>query len=134
MMKSRKIFKYGTQIFTLFKTAKTWHQARQICRSLRGQLAHPNRAQNFWMGRKMRRYRSRAAWIGYNDIKRENRWVWSGNKNKRSNFRFWARGEPNNLHTEDCVEMFKNGRWNDLACRARRHFVCQRTNHALVAH
>merc|ERR1712166_977369 len=132
LMKTRRSINYGTQTFTLFKTGKTWHQARQICRSMRGQLAHPNRAQNFWMGRQMRRHGARAAWIGYNDIKREKHWVWSGNK--RNNFRSWNRGEPNNYRTEDCVEMFTNGKWNDLACRARRHFVCQRTNHALVNH
>jgi len=104
LMKSRRSINYGTQTFTLFKTGKTWHQARQICRSMRGQLAHPNKAQNFWMGRQMRRHGARAAWIGYNDIKREKHWVWSGNK--RNNFRSWNRGEPNNYRTEDCVEMF----------------------------
>merc|ERR1711957_325146 len=64
--------------------------------------------------------------------KKEKHWVWSGNK--RNNFRAWGRGEPNNYRTEDCVEMFQNGKWNDLACRSKRAFACQRTNQKLVAH
>merc|ERR1711957_725013 len=88
------------------------------------------RAQNFWLGRLAKKHGVRAAWIGYNDIKKEKHWVWSGNK--RNNFRSWNRGEPNNYRTEDCVEMFQNGKWNDLACRAKRAFACQRTNRRAV--
>merc|ERR1711957_487459 len=88
---------------------------------------------NFWMGRVMRKHKARAAWIGYNDIKKEKKWVWSGMGNRKF-FKSWNRGEPNNYRTEDCVEMFQNGKWNDLACRSKRYFICQKAAQRYVSH
>eukprot|EP01084_Bolivina_argentea_P115536 205445_1 len=39
----------------------------------------------------------------------------------------WSPGEPNNFgQSEDCVEMYSggDGKWNDVACEAKRYFLC----------
>ena len=63
----------------------------------------------------------RSCWIGLN--RPFTHWDDGTDAEKFSN---WAPGEPNDAgYNEDCTEMYaKNGRWNDLACSARRYFLC----------
>ena len=37
----------------------------------------------------------------------------------------WALWEPNDMWGEDCTEMYDDGgKWNDLDCGDRRHYMC----------
>eukprot|EP01084_Bolivina_argentea_P042369 78128_1 len=67
------------------------------------------------------------------DIKKRSCWIglarpfkkWNdGIKTKK--FSNWAPNEPNNAGwSENCVEVYGgNGKWNDLACVAKRYFLC----------
>ena len=38
---------------------------------------------------------------------------------------FWGRGQPNNRHKEDCLEMKDDGTWHDQECTDKLHFICQ---------
>eukprot|EP00484_Ammonia_sp_Unknown_P014225 CAMPEP_0197080812 /NCGR_PEP_ID=MMETSP1384-20130603/214318_1 /TAXON_ID=29189 /ORGANISM="Ammonia sp." /LENGTH=698 /DNA_ID=CAMNT_0042519703 /DNA_START=251 /DNA_END=2347 /DNA_ORIENTATION=- len=51
---------------------------------------------------------------------------------RKVTFTYWYPGEPNNWghwigHHEDCTEAYiwHSGRWNDLACHAKRSCICQ---------
>ena len=42
----------------------------------------------------------------------------------------WNNGEPNNFETEECVEMWVNGKYNNIPCRASRYadkpgYICE---------
>lgn len=70
------------------------------------------------------------------------KWVsdgWAWTDLSALGFTNWAQGEPNgDGHAgtrEDCVEMYKDGKWNDNSCLEKRGFVCkrhQREIHVLI--
>ncbi|XP_061907857.1 E-selectin [Entelurus aequoreus] len=66
------------------------------------------------------------AWIEHHSDRLD--WTWSGSGrrlHKSRDFQRWAPGEPNNIRSsEDCVEMYNNGRWNDCKCGSRLPAVC----------
>ncbi|GFS26660.1 metalloendopeptidase [Elysia marginata] len=48
-------------------------------------------------------------------------------QDKPLTYKKWAKGQPNNYKkSEECVELQKDGKWNDLICNRERHFVCQK--------
>ena len=68
-------------------------------------------------------------WIGGTDAASEGTWVWSGSNTPLS-YTNWADGEPNNYYsrynlTEDCLELYSSGEWNDQLCGRARKYVCQ---------
>lgn len=64
-------------------------------------------------------------WIGLSDTITEKHYVWVDETSlKYSN---WDDGEPSSNDgwtSEDCVEMYNNGRWNDKGCNTKLNFVC----------
>ncbi len=61
--------------------------------------------------------------IGLRNISASRKWCWLSDNtscinttlSKQSSWR-WYKGEPNKLNTEKCVEMFKNGEYNNVGC------------------
>lgn len=54
-------------------------------------------------------------WIGLNDETTEGTFVWYDQA--PVNYSNWALGEPNNNGSgEDCVQIYPDGKWNDLPC------------------
>lgn len=66
-------------------------------------------------------------WIGLNDLKVLNTYVWSdGSPN---NYQKWSLNEPSS-ETERCghywnTQTFSSSGWNDLPCNQKRRFVCK---------
>ena len=63
---------------------------------------------------------------GLNDLKSEGAYQWIDGTNitVKSN---WENDEPNNLDgNEDCVEVRKDGKWNDQNCLRLNGFICER--------
>ena len=65
-------------------------------------------------------------WLGLEDFVVGSEYRWSGS-HEVVEFTKWKPGEPNDLHgQEDCVEMDRNGGWNDAHCeKATFAFVCE---------
>ena len=63
-------------------------------------------------------------WLGYDDIAVENDFQWiTGSPNP---FEAWAQGEPNNTNNdEDCVELGREGLWNDQECVDTNSYICE---------
>jgi hypothetical protein len=60
---------------------------------------------------------------GFNDVASEGNWLWSdGSPNSFTN---WGSGEPNNSGNEDCLHIYTDGRWNDIACSASQTYICE---------
>lgn len=53
-------------------------------------------------------------WIGFNDVASEGNHVWYDQS--AVIYTNWNGGEPNNSGNEDCVQIYPDGRWNDLDC------------------
>ncbi|KFQ86159.1 Pulmonary surfactant-associated protein A, partial [Phoenicopterus ruber ruber] len=41
------------------------------------------------------------------------------------NYTKWHQNEPNGKGTENCVEMYTDGSWNDKACNLHRLTICE---------
>ncbi|XP_038049960.1 adhesion G-protein coupled receptor G2-like [Patiria miniata] len=75
--------------------------------------------------------RNSLGWIGLNDKKQEGTFVWVDGTEK--NYTNWSGSEPNDANNnEDCTQMWRGGRWNDLICTRALNYCCKRAGQALA--
>ncbi|XP_028897924.2 CD209 antigen-like protein C [Zeugodacus cucurbitae] len=67
-------------------------------------------------------------WIGGNDLKERNKWMWIP-INKPFTYTHWLVGEPTRSSDQRCVEMGDKalGRWSNSPCSLKRYFICERS-------
>uniref|UniRef100_A0A3B3UAV5 C-type lectin domain-containing protein n=1 Tax=Poecilia latipinna TaxID=48699 RepID=A0A3B3UAV5_9TELE len=94
-----------------------WSHARSWCRGQGGELAIiDNQYENDL---------ELPTWIGLSDLLVENQYAWSDGASPVL-YTNWNEHEPNNAGgTENCVEMYLDGRWNDNNCLQKRGFACR---------
>ncbi|XP_078616235.1 uncharacterized protein LOC144884656 [Branchiostoma floridae x Branchiostoma japonicum] len=100
----------------------SWGNARGRCRNIHADLASPTSGdQQAWLGARVTGKR----WIGL--TRAGETWRWNnGYSLTASN---WREGEPNDSHhSEDCVEVWDDGKWNDEDCwhTDRGGYICER--------
>ncbi|XP_076003786.1 galactose-specific lectin nattectin-like [Genypterus blacodes] len=72
-----------------------------------------------------RRYHTHVStWTGLHDALKEGRWFYTDGS--RSDYKRWAKGEPNNWKEEDCVVMYSTAHLNDVSCEVLRPYICAR--------
>ncbi|KAI1901300.1 hypothetical protein AGOR_G00032890 [Albula goreensis] len=113
--------------YILIKEKKTWREAQSYCRKHHTDLASVrNQTENQQINQTAG---GQAMWIG---LFRES-WKWSDQSN--SSYRYWEKGQPNNLGgNDDCagVKVADLGRWFDLPCHSTYPFICYEDNLVLV--
>ncbi|GFO14235.1 Brevican core protein, partial [Plakobranchus ocellatus] len=104
------------------ETKKTFADAEADCATYNGTLATAKNAEEKDFVESLRG--TDWIWIGLNDIRTENNFVWSdGTPTLWSN---WRSGQPDNWRNEDCVMAFHgSGVWNDLSCYYSLQYVCK---------
>lgn len=114
----------GEKIFKTGGFEKTFEDAQQVCMQAGGQMASPRSAAENEALQQLATAQNKAAFLSMTDIKTEGKFTYpTGEPLVYSN---WAPGEPNdNGGSEDCVEIFTNGKWNDKNCREQRLVVCE---------
>ncbi|KAH9498738.1 chromatin-modulating protein mrc1 [Bulinus truncatus] len=89
--------------------------AESFCLSKQANLASiRDSAENQFIYSHIPRGYGGAVWIGLNDLRMENSFVWTDNT--PVTYTNWNPGEPNNQNDEDCVSMIGGGKWNDGQC------------------
>uniref|UniRef100_A0A1I8Q4E9 C-type lectin domain-containing protein n=1 Tax=Stomoxys calcitrans TaxID=35570 RepID=A0A1I8Q4E9_STOCA len=64
-------------------------------------------------------------WLSGSDLAHHGRWVWLSN-GRPITYANWAKGQPNNyLGIEHCLEMYSDGRWDDVDCGKINFVVCE---------
>ncbi|XP_062599603.1 perlucin-like [Saccostrea cucullata] len=64
-------------------------------------------------------------WIGATDIDNEGTFTW--NRHTNVTFSNWRNNQPNNWGgNQHCVEICRNGFWNDLNCNTNSAFICEK--------
>uniref|UniRef100_A0A8C3T0N5 C-type lectin domain-containing protein n=1 Tax=Chelydra serpentina TaxID=8475 RepID=A0A8C3T0N5_CHESE len=113
----------GEKTFQANGSEGDFETSKATCSQAGGLLASPrNSAENTAIQQIVVRH-NKAAYVGINDIETEGSFKYlSGEAIGYSN---WAGGEPNNLGTEDCVEIYSDGRWNDKSCHEKRLIICE---------
>uniref|UniRef100_A0A2I3LEN2 Asialoglycoprotein receptor 2 n=1 Tax=Papio anubis TaxID=9555 RepID=A0A2I3LEN2_PAPAN len=73
-------------------------------------------------------------WIGLTDS--DGSWKWVDGTDYRHNYKNWAVTQPDDWHghelggSEDCVEVWPDGRWNDDFCLQVHRWVCEKRRNA----
>ncbi|XP_011886271.1 PREDICTED: pulmonary surfactant-associated protein D isoform X2 [Cercocebus atys] len=114
----------GEKIFKTAGFVKPFTEAQLVCTQAGGQLASPRSAAENAALQQLVIAQNEAAFLSMTDAKMEGKFTYpTGESLVYSN---WAPGEPNNDGgSEDCVEIFTNGKWNDRACAEKRLVVCE---------
>ncbi|XP_034993959.1 pulmonary surfactant-associated protein D-like isoform X1 [Zootoca vivipara] len=113
----------GERIFKTDGSRGDYDAARETCSRLGGALAFPRNAAENSALQKIVTWHNRRAVLGINDMATEGRFEnLNGDAIAYSN---WARGEPNNLGNEDCVEMHEDGKWHDRGCTLEWLVICE---------
>lgn len=114
----------GEKIFKTGGFEKNFEDAQLVCMQAGGQMASPRSAAENEAVQQLATAYNKAAFLSVTDIKTEGKFIYpSGEPLVYSN---WAPGEPNNNGgSENCVEIFTNGKWNDKSCGEQRLVVCE---------
>ncbi|KAG7499177.1 macrophage mannose receptor 1-like [Solea senegalensis] len=119
-------FEFGEFCYKPFGDKKTWHDARETCRSLGADLVSVlSMTEQSWLESYLFMATS-DVWTGLNDLFVPGMFFWSDQH--MVSFTYWAPGEPNNHDgfSEDCVEMLhQTGRWNDVSCAELNTYICK---------
>ena len=117
----------GEKIFKTAGAVKSYSDAEQLCREAKGQLASPRSAAENEAVAQLVRAKNKHAYLSMNDISKEGKFTYpTGGSLDYSN---WAPGEPNNRAKdegpENCVEIFPDGKWNDVPCSYQLLVICE---------
>ncbi|XP_069566819.1 macrophage mannose receptor 1-like, partial [Brachyistius frenatus] len=120
------LFEFGEFCYNPFRQKKTWHDARDTCRSLGAELVSiRSMTEQSWLESYLYMVDS-DIWTGLNDLVVTGMFAWTDEF--LVTFTYWAPGEPNNHDgfTEDCVKMLhQTGRWNDVSCTELNSYICK---------
>ncbi|XP_061261460.1 collectin-43 [Bos javanicus] len=116
----------GEKIFKMADAVKSYLDAQQICREAKGQLASPRSAAENEAVTQLVRAKNNNAYLSMNDISTEGKFTYpTGESLVYSN---WASGEPNNNNAgqpENCVQIYPEGKWNDVPCSEQLLVICE---------
>ncbi|KAH9488667.1 C-type mannose receptor 2 [Bulinus truncatus] len=111
--------------YKVFSEGITWHNATDRCQKLGGYLPSiPDDTTDRFIRNLISNTKdTKRVWIGLNDLSIEKEYIWSdGSPYKFAN---WSDGQPDSDDkTEDCVEIFSSGGWNDIDCYYLNHYIC----------
>ena len=118
---------YLFRIRSLHVRGLNWDNARSYCLSFDGDLVSvANRSEMEFIKNETSKAGSEYFWIGLNDRRKENVFVWSdGTPYNKSIYSNWYPNEPNDSGGEDCVELFPT-QWNDNSCMKEKSYICER--------
>ncbi|XP_068604963.1 macrophage mannose receptor 1b [Brachionichthys hirsutus] len=118
---------YNGHCFHLYRTAKTWTDAKRECRKEGGDLVSVRNVEDQSFIISQLGYASTdELWIGLNDISTEGLFDWSDHS--AVSFTSWTYGKPSvSADSEDCVLiMGENGNWADRSCDEKHGFICMK--------
>ena len=113
--------------YKVFTESRTWHDARTVCKLLRGDLASVlSKEEEITIAGLIPSSKKRSwFWFGLNDIETERVFVWSDGS--ESSYQNWVGIEPNNgvPGGEDCMMATGSMEWYDAECQRKEYFVCK---------
>jgi hypothetical protein len=122
-------------------TSMTWGNARTLCASADFKLVQIESAAEdaFVRNTATAVLGDVPVHIGGTDGATESVWTWEGSGDVfwqggpapggvpvGGRYTNWEVGEPNDESSEDCLEMLRSGKWNDIPCAEVQRFVCRK--------
>ncbi|KAJ6661664.1 hypothetical protein lerEdw1_013903 [Lerista edwardsae] len=113
----------GNKLFATTEKTADFDETVRICKTAQGSVATPtNRKENDAIMSFVNRFDT-YAYLGITEghVPGEFHFL----DGTPLNFTHWYEGEPKGKGTEKCVEMYRDGTWNDKLCDRSRLTVCQ---------
>jgi len=123
---------YGGHTYRFYNTENPMQAAMDFAKSSGGYIVTVTSAQEQdFLGKVLKELNIPKVWLGATDIEEQGIWKWNDGPEKSNVFwtanpdagvvgySFWFKGEPNNIDTEDCAQLFPDG-WNDVSCDAEK--------------
>ncbi|XP_066537164.1 macrophage mannose receptor 1-like [Hoplias malabaricus] len=119
---------YSGHCYLLYRTKKTWLEAKDTCRREGGDLLSvlSVEEQSFVISQ-LGYLKTDEVWIGLNDLKTAMLFDWSDHSSVP--FVLWDVNEPSHDATlkEDCVSMRgEEGKWADQVCQNKYEYICKK--------
>ncbi|CAD6198565.1 unnamed protein product [Caenorhabditis auriculariae] len=120
---SARVHQFDGKEYAYMERREAWYDAEETCVGWGGHLASvESEKENSFIATLIK---GDAAWIGLNDVQKEN--IFVNTDMKKTTFRAWKKGQPDNeSHNENCVEVNVKGDWSDMFCLVSRPFICKR--------
>ena len=113
--------------YQVYKTKKTWSDARFSCEKAGGYLVTvTSAAERDFLVKRFFAGSRQSFWAGATDSETEGQWKWL--TGEPFAFADWRKGEPNDEKGEDCLELpvYFDYQWNDVPDAAKRNcYVCE---------
>ncbi|KAL5011088.1 hypothetical protein ScPMuIL_013393 [Solemya velum] len=110
----------------------TWQAARQDCQSLSGDLARITSSSLRFQVYRMVQYAGRQNadrtskwWIGLNDLRTLNQWMWADNSTLLPHIIQWQSRHPPTRNPGRCVGILNSKFW-DQSCNTKSPYICER--------
>ncbi|XP_078373200.1 aggrecan core protein-like [Oculina patagonica] len=138
----------SSSCYVLFKTKKTWHNAKENCSRLGLHLVKIESAdENEFIRSRLLSGPSKVDyWIGLTDEQEEDKWKWSDDSNL-GNYTNWGGvkiQQPNDKgHKENCAGIRNGkfagteiyfGQWHDKGCGESRGYICEKEKNICKEH
>ncbi|XP_070608007.1 mannose-binding protein-like isoform X2 [Erythrolamprus reginae] len=112
----------GTKKFASNGAEANFERGKALCSKFGGQLASPRNAEENAALVKLASKLGKHPFLGMTDSEAEGHFKHlNGDPMQYSQ---WAPGEPNGQE-EDCIELYLDGRWNDIPCNISRLIICE---------
>uniref|UniRef100_A0A667ZL84 C-type lectin domain-containing protein n=1 Tax=Myripristis murdjan TaxID=586833 RepID=A0A667ZL84_9TELE len=113
--------KFSSSCYFISSESKNWEESRQDClrRGADLMIINSREEQSF-----LNKF-SDTLWIGLSDQETEGEWRWVDGSGL--NYRYWAKGQPDDYGGEDCGEVrpTRDG-WNDFPCSESLQWICEK--------
>ncbi|XP_070802631.1 mannose-binding protein-like isoform X1 [Pituophis catenifer annectens] len=112
----------GTKKFASNGAEANFETGKATCSKFKGKLASPRNAEENTALAKLASKLGRHTFLGMTD--RESEGNFKHLNGDPMQYSRWADGEPNG-EQEDCIELYLDGRWNDINCNESRLIICE---------
>lgn len=117
-------FNEGSSCYKLSSYRQNWKAAKTACERMGSTLAVINSQAEQQALKPHIKWTS--TWIGLQrHFFDKTLWLWVDRS--LLTYTHWAKYEPNNIH-EECAEMRRSARWNDLRCSRKLRYICEKGN------
>ncbi|XP_072020262.1 macrophage mannose receptor 1-like [Amphiura filiformis] len=117
---------YGSSCYQMNQDVKSWPEAEYQCERFGATVASVHSRQENEFIRKLVDGDWNDIWLG---LHRDDDGGFMWHDGTPVDYANWALGEPtldNNGQSEQCVELWSNGYWNDIECLYDQYYVCKK--------
>ncbi|XP_033004642.1 pulmonary surfactant-associated protein D-like isoform X2 [Lacerta agilis] len=112
----------GGKLFVTNGDDGNYETSKATCNHFGGQVASPRNENENNAALKLSAKMGRRVFLGMNDQETEG--IFKHLNGEPMEYSNWAPKEPNGVE-EDCIEMYQDGKWNDISCNVARLIMCE---------